>query len=72
MKISSEFKPGGEYLTKRIILEMYDQMAALPVMHVPALKDESATDAVPDVSQWATWLNPPPADPSVAHGDTRE
>jgi hypothetical protein len=57
----------GEYLTKRIILEMYDQMAALPVMHVPAPKNEAATYAVPDVSQWATWLNPPPADPSVAH-----
>jgi len=57
----------GEYLTKRIILEMYDQMAALPIMHVPAPKDESAMYAVPDVSQWVTWLNPPPADPSVAH-----
>lgn len=56
-----------EYLTKRIILEMYDQMAALPTMHVPAPKDESATYAVPDVSQWQTWLNPPPADASVAH-----
>lgn len=57
----------GEYLTKRIVLEMYDQMAALPVMHVPAPKDESATYAVPDVSQWQTWLNPPPADPEIAH-----
>ncbi|MAS35364.1 MAG: hypothetical protein CL610_15245 [Anaerolineaceae bacterium] len=57
----------GEYLTKRIILEMYDQMAALPTMHVPAPKDESVTYAVPDVSQWATWLNPPPADASMAH-----
>ncbi len=63
--------PGGEgeYLTKRIILEMYDQMAALPTMHVPAPKDESTTYAVPDVSHWQTWLNPPPADPSVAHPD---
>jgi hypothetical protein len=24
-------------------------------------------DAVPDVSLWQTWLNPPPAVPSVAH-----
>jgi hypothetical protein len=47
---------------------MYDQMAALPVMHVPAPKDESATYAVPDVSQWQTWLNPPPADARMAHG----
>lgn len=57
----------GEYRTKRVILEMYDQMAVLPTMHVPAPKDESATYAVPDVSQWQTWLNPPPADPTVAH-----
>ncbi len=57
----------GEYRTRRIILEMYDQMAALPAMHVPAPKDASATYAVPDVRQWETWLNPPPADPSVAH-----
>ncbi|GIK76111.1 MAG: hypothetical protein BroJett021_50990 [Chloroflexota bacterium] len=61
----------GTYRTKDTILSMYDQMAALPVMHVPAPKDESATYAVPDVSQWTTWLNPPPADPGVAHPDTR-
>ena len=60
---------GGEYITKRIILEMYDQMAALPTMAVPAPKDESATYAVPDVSGWATWLNPPPASPAMAHGE---
>jgi hypothetical protein len=69
-RTSDENGEGGEYLTKRIILEMYDQMAALPSMHVPAPKDESATYAVPDVSQWQTWLNPPPADPSVAHQET--
>ncbi|MBZ0292238.1 MAG: SAM-dependent DNA methyltransferase, partial [Anaerolineae bacterium] len=68
-RTSDENGEGGEYVTKRIILEMYDQMAALPSMHVPAPKDESATYAVPDVSQWQTWLNPPPADPSVAHGE---
>jgi len=50
---------------------MYDQMAALPVMHVPAPKDESAMVAVPDVSGWVTWLSPGPADPSVAHGEWR-
>jgi len=61
----------GEYLTKRIILEMYDQMAALPVMHVPAPKDEHATYQVPDVSGWVTWLNPPPGDVSAAHPDSR-
>ena len=60
----------GEYRTRRVILEMYDQMAALPKMAVPAPKGEGEI-LVPDVSQWATWLNPPPADPSVAHPDTR-
>ena len=30
----------GEYLTKRIILEMYDQMAALPQISVPAPKGD--------------------------------
>jgi hypothetical protein len=29
--------------------------------------DTSTTYPVPDVSQWQTWLSPPPADPSVAH-----
>lgn len=27
---------------------------------------------VPDVTQWETWLNLPPASPDVAHGDTRK
>jgi hypothetical protein len=71
-KTADENKEGGEYITKRVILEMYDQMAQLPTMAVPAPKDEHSTYDVPDVSQWETWLNPPPADPSVAHGDTRE
>jgi hypothetical protein len=57
----------GEYRTKRVILEMYDQMAALPVMHVPAPKDENNTYAVRDVRQWQTWLSPPPASPDAAH-----
>jgi hypothetical protein len=57
----------GEYLTKRTILEMYDQMAALPRMDVPAPQDESVIYAVWDVGQWATWLSPGLADPAVAH-----
>jgi hypothetical protein len=88
----------GEYITKRVILEMYDQMAALPVMHVPAPKSPPLPEgegsgvraerpgdeghppsplgrgaggeglyAVPDVRQWVTWLEPPPADPRAAH-----
>jgi hypothetical protein len=56
----------GEYLTKRIILEMYDQMAALPTMNVPAPKDDGEY-VVPDVAQWQTWLTPEPASPLVAH-----
>ncbi len=59
-------------ITKRVILEMYDQMSALPTMAVPAPKDESATYDVPDVSQWETWLSPGPASPDVAHPDNRE
>ncbi len=68
-KTSDEEGEGGEYITKNVILEMYDQMAQLPTMAVPAPKDESATYDVPDVSQWETWLNPRPADESVAHGE---
>ena len=68
---SDENGEGGEYITKNIILEMYDQMGQLPKMAVPAPKDERNTYDVPDVSQWQTWLNPPPADPSVAHPDDR-
>ncbi len=57
----------GEYRTKRVILAMYDQMAALPQIAVPAPKDPPEEYLVPDVSQFETWLNPPPADPRVAH-----
>lgn len=59
----------GEYRTKRVILEMYDQMAGLPKVTVPAPKDPSATYLVPDVSQWQTWLSPPPGDIRAAHGE---
>ena len=55
----------GEYRTKRVILEMYDQMANLPAMQAPAPKEEHGEIAVPDVSQWATPLAPPPAEVSV-------
>jgi hypothetical protein len=49
-------KVHGEYRTKRLILETYDAMA------------ESARTGAP----YATRLDPPPADPRVAHPDTRE
>jgi hypothetical protein len=42
----------GEYLTKRIILEMYDHMAARPAMSAPTPKDGHAIYDVPDVRQW--------------------
>lgn len=64
---SDENGEGGTYRTKDAILEIYDEMANLPTMSVPAPKDQSATIDVPDISQWGTWLNPPPADSSVAH-----
>lgn len=41
----------GEYRTKRVILEMYDEMA----------------DAKRSGTEYATRLDPPPADPSAAH-----
>lgn len=57
----------GEYRTKRVILELYDQMAALPTVRVPAPKLEHGEIEVPDLSQWVTPLDPPPADPRAAH-----
>ena len=57
----------GEYRTKRVILEMFDQMADLPTMLVPAPKEEHGEITVPDVSHWVTPLDPPPADPRAAH-----
>ncbi|MBZ0315724.1 MAG: N-6 DNA methylase [Anaerolineae bacterium] len=57
----------GEYATKRVILEMYDQMASLPKIAVPHPKGLDVEYLVPDVAQFTTWLNPPPADPGVAH-----
>ncbi len=56
----------GEYWTKRVIMEMYDRMADLPLMSVPAPKPEHGEIEVPDVSQWVTSLDPPPAEGSVS------
>lgn len=61
----------GHYRTKATILEMYEQMAALPTINVPHPKGLDEPYPVPDVSQFETWLSPPPADPRVAHEDTR-
>lgn len=49
-------KEHGEYRTKRVILEIYDAMA------------EAARTGKP----YETRLDPPPADPRVAHPDTRK
>lgn len=57
----------GEYRTKRVILEIYDAMADLPTMPVPAPKPEQGEIALPDVSRWVSPLEPPPADPRAAH-----
>jgi len=57
----------GEYRTKRVILEIYDQMADLPTMLVPAPKPEHGQIEAPDLSHWDTPLDPPPADPRAAH-----
>lgn len=61
----------GEYRTKRVILEMYDQMAALPKIAVPHPKGLEEEYLVPDVSLYKTWLTPPPADPAVTHPDKK-
>jgi len=49
-------KAYGEYRTKRVILEVYDRMA----------------EAVRSGQPYRTLLDPPPADPSVAHPDRAE
>jgi len=60
----------GEYRTKRVIMEMYDQMARLSLTPVPSPKgrgENEGTYLVPDVSGWGTWLNPPPGDQRAGH-----
>ena len=42
----------GEYRTKRVVLEVYDEMRR----------------AMDTGKPYQTWLDPPPADPRVAHG----
>jgi hypothetical protein len=49
-------KAHGEYRTKRVILEIYDAIA----------------EATGTGKPYQTRLDPPPADPRVAHPDTRE
>ena len=48
-----DVKAHGEYRTKRVILEIYDEMAR----------------AAASGREYATPLNPPPGDPRVAHAD---
>jgi hypothetical protein len=45
-------KAHGEYRTKRVILEIYDELA----------------EAIATGRPYLTRLDPPPADPLVAHG----
>jgi hypothetical protein len=52
----TEEKSDGEFRSKRVILEAYDAMA-----------EASRTNAA-----YVTRLDPPPADPRVAHSDTRK
>jgi len=56
----------GEYLTKRAILTLYDELARLPQVQIPAPKGDG-TVLVPDVRQFVSELNPPPADDAVRH-----
>ena len=57
----------GEFRSKRVILEIYDEMAELPTMRAPAPKPEHGEIEVPDVSRWVSRLDPPPADARAAH-----
>ena len=52
---SNELKVHGEYRTKRVVLEIYDEMA----------------DAVRTGKPYQTRLDPPPADRRVAHPPRR-
>jgi methylase of polypeptide subunit release factors len=56
----------GSYITKEAILDVYDQLAALPKIEVPAPKG-GGTMLVPDVSLYVTPLDPPPGDARAAH-----
>ncbi|MDI7269394.1 MAG: hypothetical protein QME96_15510, partial [Myxococcota bacterium] len=56
VKKNDEKGHDGDYRTKRVILEIYDAMA------------EAARTGKP----YETRLDPPPADPRVAHPDTRK
>ena len=69
---------GGYYRTKQAILAIYDEMAQLPTMDVPAPKSSplpegeglgvrAKTIRVPDVAQYQPALDIPPADPRAAH-----
>lgn len=50
-ELASQEEPNGEYFTKRVILECYDAMA----------------EAIKTGRPYQTILDPPPADPRVAH-----
>ncbi len=50
-ELASQEEPNGEYLTKRVILECYDAMA----------------EAMKSGRSYQTILDPPPADPCLAH-----
>ena len=68
---SKELAEHGEYRSKRLIMELYERMAALPALHAPAPKPEDGEIMLPDVSHWRASLSPPPAHPHQAH-DSRE
>ncbi len=50
----------GDYRSKRVILQLYDELAALPTMHVPAPRAADGALEAPDVSAWLSPLQPPP------------
>ena len=50
----------GDYRSQRVILQLYDELAALPTMPVPAPRAADGALEAPDVSAWLSPLQPPP------------
>ncbi len=50
----------GDYRSQRVILQLYDELAALPTVPVPAPRAADGALEAPDVSAWLSPLQPPP------------
>ena len=63
----NDVKRLGEYRTKRVILEIYDAMAAAMAPFDKALLSEAEGLRMSGGTPYETRLDPPPADPRAAH-----